>query len=52
MKMKEILGVNLTENAIKEMMNILEYVEKYRQDTELMNYVGGNLKDYLRQIKS
>ena len=52
MKMKDILGVNLTEKTIKEMMNILEYVEKYRQDTELMNYVGGNLKDYLQQIKS
>lgn len=52
MNMKDILGVNLTEKAIKEMMNILEYVEKYRQDTELMNYVGGNLKDYLQQIKS
>ncbi|MBW2207848.1 MAG: DUF4388 domain-containing protein [Deltaproteobacteria bacterium] len=52
MNMKDILGVNLTEKTIKEMMNILEYVEKYRQDTELMNYVGGNLKDYLQQIKS
>ncbi|MBW1942434.1 MAG: hypothetical protein JRJ51_06325 [Deltaproteobacteria bacterium] len=33
MNMKDILGVNLTEKTIKEMMNILEYVEKYRQDT-------------------
>jgi hypothetical protein len=33
-------------------MNILGYVEKYRQDTEVMNYVKGNLKDYLRQLKS
>ena len=52
MRMKEILGVGLTESTILEMMSILEYVEKYRQDTEMMNYVQGNLNDYLRQLKS
>lgn len=52
MRMKKVLGKGLAENTLKEMMNILEYVEKYRQDTELMNYVRGNLQDYLHQIQS
>lgn len=51
MRMKKVLGVGLAEKTILEMMNILEYVEKYRQDAEMMNYVKGNLEDYLRQIK-
>jgi len=50
--MKKILGVGLTENTLEEMMNILEYVEKYRQDTEMMDYVRGNLLDFLRQVQS
>ena len=52
LRMKEVLGVRLTETTINEMMSILEYVEKYRQDTEMMNYMRGNLKDYLQQVKS
>lgn len=52
MRMKKVLGVGLAERTLNEMMNILEYVEKYRQDTEVMNYVRGNLKDYLLQIRS
>lgn len=52
MRMKRLLGVGLTEKTIREMMNILEYVEKYRQEAEMMNYVKGNLQDYLRRIKS
>ena len=52
LKMKKILGIGLTEMTLDEMMNILDYVEKYRQDKEMMNYVKGNLTDYLRQIKS
>ena len=52
MNMKKILGLGLTEKTLHEMWNILEYVEKYRQDTELMDYVRGNLKDYLQQIQS
>ena len=52
MRMNKFLGVGLTEKTLREMMNILEYVEKYREDTEMMNYVKGNLKDYLQQIKS
>jgi hypothetical protein len=52
MRMKKVLGVGLAERTLNEMMNILDYVEKYRQDTEVMNYVKGNLKDYSRQLKS
>ncbi len=52
MRMKKVLGIGLTEKTIREMMNILDYVEKYRQDAEMMNYVKGNLEDYLRQVKS
>lgn len=52
MRMKKVLGITLAERTLNEMMHILEYVEKYRQDTEVMNYVRGNLKDYLLQIKS
>jgi hypothetical protein len=52
MRMKKLLGLGLAEKALNEMMSILGYVEKYRQDTEVMNYVKGNLKDYLRQLKS
>ncbi|MBW1803824.1 MAG: hypothetical protein JRJ85_24220 [Deltaproteobacteria bacterium] len=52
MRMKKVLGRGLTEKTIMEMMNILDYVEKYRQDTEMMNYVKGNLMDYMNQIKS
>lgn len=51
MRMKRMLGTGLTEKTIREMMSILDYVEKYRQDTEMMNYVKGNLQDYLRQVK-
>ena len=52
MRMKKVLGVSLTEKTIREMMNILDYVEKYRKDTEMMNYVKGNLEDYLKQVKA
>ncbi|MBN2124309.1 MAG: DUF4388 domain-containing protein [Deltaproteobacteria bacterium] len=52
MKMKKVLGKGLAEKTLVEMMSILEYVEKYREDAETMNYVRGNLKDYLQQIKS
>ena len=29
---------------------MLGYVEKYRQDAEMMNYVRGNLEDYMKKI--
>ena len=52
MRMKKVLGTGLAESTLNEMMNILQYVEKYRQDAEMMNYIRGNLEDYLKQIKS
>ena len=52
MRMKKVLGLGLTEKTLEEMMNMLEYVEKYRQDIEMMHYVTGNLKDYLQQVRS
>jgi len=52
MRMKKVLGIGLAESTLNEMMNILQYVEKYRQDAEMMNYIKGNLEDYLNQIKS
>lgn len=52
MQMKKVLGEGLAERTLKDMMKILAYVEKYREDTKLMNYVSGNLQDYLRQIRS
>ena len=51
MRMKRVLGIGLAEKTIQEMRSILDYVEKYRQDTEMMNYIKGNLQDYLRRIK-
>lgn len=51
MRMKKIMGVNMTRKALFEMKNILNYVEKYRQETELMAYVKQNLEDYLRQLE-
>jgi len=51
-RMKKVIGIGLTEKTLKEMMNILEYVEKFREDTDIMDYVRENLSDYLRQIKS
>jgi hypothetical protein len=51
-RMKKALGVGLAEKALQEMMNILEYVEKYRRDAVIMDYVRGNLRDYLQQISS
>jgi len=52
MRMKKVLGIGLTEKTLDEMMDMLGYLEKYRQDAEIMNYIRGNLKDYMKQIKS
>lgn len=52
MRMKKVLGTGLAEKTLKEMMNILQYVEKYRQDADMMNYIKVNLEDYLKQIGS
>jgi len=42
----------ITEETLKEMMNMVDYVKKYSDDVELMKFVSGNLEDYLVQIKS
>jgi hypothetical protein len=52
MRMKKILGTGLAEQTLNEMMNILQYVEKYKQDDAIMKYVRGNLEDYLKQVRS
>jgi hypothetical protein len=52
MRMKKVLGTGLAEQTLNEMMNILQYVEKYKQDDAIMKYVRGNLEDYLKQVKS
>jgi hypothetical protein len=49
--MKKVLGIGLTEKTLEEMMNILEYAEKFREDTDIVDYVRENLSDYLRQIR-
>jgi len=52
MRMKDVLGIGLTEKTLDEMIDMMGYVEKYRQDAEIMNYIKGNLEDYMKQIKS
>lgn len=52
MRMKKILGISITENTINEMLTMINYVKKYRQDASMMRYIKGNLEDYLDQIKS
>jgi len=51
-RMKKILGVGLTQNALSEMMNLMGYLEKYKNDEGLMDYLSGTLKDYMEQIGS
>jgi len=52
MRMKQVLGTDLAEKTLNDMMNILQDAEKYKQDAPLMKYVRGNLEDYLSQIGS
>ena len=52
MRMKKVLGTGLAERTLNEMMNVLQYVEKYKQDDAMIKYVKGNLEDYLKQIRS
>lgn len=52
LRMKKALGVLVTEQALKEMINMVGYVKKYSEDVELMKFVRGNLEDYLQEIKS
>jgi hypothetical protein len=50
MRMQKLLGKALVLKSLKEMMNILQDVERYRREPEIMDYVRGNLRDYLQQI--
>lgn len=50
MRMQKLLGKGLVERSLKEMMNILQDVGRYRREPEIMDYVRGNLRDYLQQI--
>ena len=50
MRMEKLLGKALAERSLKQMMNILQDVERYRREPEIMDYVRGNLRDYLQQI--
>jgi hypothetical protein len=50
MRMQKLLGKALVESSLKQMMNILQDVERYRREPEIMDYVRGNLRDYFQQI--
>ncbi len=50
MRMHKLLGKALVEKSLKQMMNILQDVERYRREPEIMDYVRGNLRDYFQQI--
>ena len=50
MRMQKLLGKPLVEKSLKGMMRILQDVERYRREPEIMDYVRGNLRDYLQQI--
>jgi hypothetical protein len=50
MRMQKLQGKALVEQSLKQMMNILQDVERYRREPEIMDYVRGNLRDYFQQI--
>ena len=50
MRMQKLLGRALVERSLKQMMNILQDVERYRREPEIMDYVRGNLRDYSQQM--
>jgi hypothetical protein len=52
MRMQKLLGKALVEKSLKEMMNILQDVARYRRESEIMDYVRGNLRDYFQQIST
>jgi len=51
LRMKKILGLGIAENTLNEMVNILQYVEKYRSEMDIASYLKSNIEDYLKQIK-
>lgn len=52
MRMQKLLGKPLVERSLKGMMGILQDVERYRNEPEIMDYVRGNLRDYFQQISA
>lgn len=50
MRMQKLVGKSLVEKSLKQMMNILQDVERHRREPEIMDYVRGNLRDYFQQI--
>jgi hypothetical protein len=52
MRMKKVLGTSITEKTIHEMLNMINYIKKYRRDEFIMRYIEGNLQDYLMQFTS
>ncbi|NNG08192.1 MAG: hypothetical protein HKM90_10735 [Desulfobacteraceae bacterium] len=51
-RMEKLLGKGVTERSLQQMMNILQDVERYRREPEIMDYVRGNLRDYFQQISA
>ena len=51
-RMQKLLGKGVTERSLRQMMNILQDVERYRREPEIMDYVRGNLRDYFQQISA
>jgi hypothetical protein len=51
MRMKKTLGIGIAADTLNEMLQMVSYVRKYRQDAEMINYMRENLEDYLRQIQ-
>jgi hypothetical protein len=52
MKMKKVLGDSLSERTLEEMVNVVQYVEKYRQEADIMDYLRANLEDYRTRLSS
>ena len=49
-KMEKLLGKDEAKRSLRQMMNILQDVERYRREPEIMDYVRGNLRDYFQQL--
>lgn len=50
LEMKKKLGHGYAEKALLEMAGVLQYAEKYRGETDMVNYLMANIEDYLKQI--
>jgi hypothetical protein len=52
MRMEKLLGKDLVKRSLKQMMRILQDVERYRREPEIMDYMRGNLRDYIQQVSA